>query len=102
MAAATHSRQSMMCLELADAEMDGSFMQFPLPPWLIFYYTTGRHGVLCRPGFMRPDLGHSLGGNIGSEEASVDQVALNGQGDCFCAAGDTQLGQDAAHMGLDR
>jgi hypothetical protein len=58
-----------MCLELADADMDGSFMQSPLLPWLIAYYTTGWHGVLCRPGFMGPDLVHSLGGNIGSEEA---------------------------------
>jgi hypothetical protein len=69
MAAATHSRQSIMCLELADAEIDGSFMQFPLLPWLMSYYTTGRHGVPRRPGFMGPDLVHSLGGNIGSKEA---------------------------------
>ncbi len=69
LAAATHTRQSMMCLELADAEIDGTFMQFPLPPWLRSYYTTGLHGVPCRPGVMGPDLVHCLGGNIYSEEA---------------------------------
>ena len=58
-----------MCLELADAEMDGSFKQFPLLPWLISYYTTGRHGVPRRRGFMGPDLVHGLGANFYSEEA---------------------------------
>jgi len=69
MAAATHSRQSIMCLELADAETDGSFMQFPLLPWLIAYYTTGRHGAPRRPGLMRLGPGQALRGEIGTEAA---------------------------------